>query len=872
MDVCSHNTVAPNPTADRVKIIPNDSIVMGAGRRTLKKNVSRRRRSLKRIQAGGAEAIELSRASEFVIIHGSRIGDYEVTAFAGKGGDPTIVSNIGTLSSPTLKTVAFQDLRGIALDTAGSLYVTCHSCVIKITPPQATTYTMRGSVPTPNLPPIHTPSSTIQLYAGNPTIGDTAGNKSGSDIRFYNLSGVVYDPRLNCIYVTDCQVHQVCQLYKNSGGTTTCFVLINESSKSILNSPRGITLDKDGAIFVACYDSSSVTRLPPPALGAVGTGSNAIVASIEGADGIAICNDVIYVSSSTQHCIYSLTRNGVDSKGVPKYDKALFAGAVNSSDMSDVGIGGPLTNARFKHPQSLCADSANKLLYVYDGGNRCIRVINIEQKAVGRIYGGNNSSIDGRASAGASFRGSFRSDQSQPETGQTSYSGLAVDPNGYIYVSDFGDNFIRQASPVPLTPPVFVTKAEYDAYWERQRASSAMASNAVIQTASSALAQVASSAVAQRASSMNQSSAVQQTASSALAQIASSAVAQQASGMRQSSAVAQQASSAIAEEASSALAQHVSGMRQSSAVAQEASSAVAQVASSALAQQISGSRESSAVAQAASSALAQEISGAQQSSAVAQEASKAEASSALAQYISGSRESSAVAQVASSALAQEISGAQQSSAVAQEASKAEASSAVAQADSSAQEQKVSSAKQQFASSAMQQADSSAQKQSASSAVAQKDSSAQEQAASASFQQRASSAEQQTASSAQQQVALGQAVDIKDGIKATLVEVQNDLAANLQELYSSEPSTASGSVLSTLESKLQTLYETKRSLITSATAVFQLSPGYQDPSLQTVIQEAAPLPQGLKKVYDTLRNKYVYLDANSRIVANPVYTM
>jgi len=582
-------------------------------------------------------------------------------------------------------------------------------------------------------------------------------------------------------------------------------------------------------------------------LGAVGSGSNAIVASIDGADGIAVCNDVIYVSSSTEHCIYSLTRNGVSSNGVPKYDKALFAGAVNSSGMSDVGIGSLLTNARFKHPQSLCADSANKLLYVYDGGNRCIRVINIEKKAVGRIYGGNNSSIDGKASAGASFRGSFRSDQSQPETGQTSYSGLAVDPNGYIYVSDFGDNFIRQASPLPVTPPVFVTKAEYDAYWERQRASSAMASNAVIQTASSALAQVASSAVEQRASGMNQSSAVQQTASSALAQIASSAVAQQASGMRQSSAVAQQASSAVAEEASSALAQQISGSRESSAVAQVASSAVAQVASSALAQQISGSRESSAVAQVASSALAQEISGARQSSAVAQEASKAEASSALAQYISGSRESSAVAQVASSALAQYISGAQQSSAVAQVASKAEASSA----------------------------------------VAQKDSSAQEQAASASFQQRASSAEQQTASSAQHQVALGQAVDMKDGIKTTLQELQEDLVANVRTLYSSSPSTASGSVFSTLQTKLQRLYEIKRDLLAAAARIFQLNPTYQDPTLQRVIEDATvtpaprggggaggdtPVPQGLKKVYDTLRNKYLYLDANNKIVANPVYTM
>ena len=463
-----------------------------------------------------------------------------------------------------------------------------------------------------------------------------------------------------------------------------------------------------------------------------------------------------------------------------------------------------------------------------------------------------------------------------------------------------------------------------------QSISGAEASSALAQVISGAgeyyaKGQVASSAVAQAISGAQASSATAQQASSALAQSISgaqqsSAVAQQASTAVASSALAQsisgaQASSATAQQASSALAQAISGAQQSSAVAQQASSALAQSisgaeASSALAQVISGAGEyyakgqvaSSAVAQAisgaqASSALAQSISGAQQSSAVAQQASTAQASSALAQAISGAQASSATAQQASSALAQAISGAQQSSAVGQQASTAQASSALAQSISGAEQssavaQQASTAQ---ASSALAQAISGAQQSSAvaqqassalaqsisgaqqSSAVAQADSSAQQQAASSSYQQRDSSAQQQTVSSAVQQTAssadkqnsLGSAIAIKDGVKATLLEIQADIVASAQAIYSPGSSTASGSTMLTLQNKMLSFDQAKRNLLNSATAIFQVNPEYQDPTLQTIIQDNTLSAFGVKKVFDALRNKYIFLDTNNRIISSPL---
>ena len=358
------------------------------------------------------------------------------------------------------------------------------------------------------------------------------------------------------------------------------------------------------------------------------------------------------------------------------------------------------------------------------------------------------------------------------------------------------------------------------------------------------------------------------------AQKASSSLAQSISGARESSATAQ--------GVSSALAQSISGARASSALMQsisgaQASSATAQVASSALAQKISGARESSATAQVASSALAQSISGARESSATAQGVS-----SALAQSISGAQASSAVAQRASSSLMQSISGAEASSALAQSISGARASSALAQSISGAQ---ASSAVAQRASSSLMQSisgaqESSARAQDASSALAQKISGARESSATA---QTVSSALAQSISGAQASSAVAQQasmavwqeeVDIlianKDRIKNAMLTLQSNTVSIINSLYASSSSTApSGADISTLQNNLQQFESMRANLINAGAAIFQLNASYQDRSLQTVIPDSTLSSISVTKVYDALRNAYLYLDRNQNIISNPI---
>ena len=317
-----------------------------------------------------------------------------------------------------------------------------------------------------------------------------------------------------------------------------------------------------------------------------------------------------------------------------------------------------------------------------------------------------------------------------------------------------------------------------------------------------------------------------------------------------SSAIRQRASSAVAQTASSSLVQ-----RSSSAVAQQASTAQA---SSALAQAISGSRESSAVAQAASSALVQAISGARESSSVAQQAS-----SAVAQAISGAQQSSAVAQQASSAIAQSISGAQQSSAVAQADSLAQQQTA-----SSSYQQRDSSAQQQTVSSAVKQSVSSAQYEAASSALAQKASSAIAQTVSSALAYTASSAQQQTASSANAENDLASYMNDKDAIKSTLVPIQTETNALIRAVYSPAGGVTMAT-LSQLQNNITTVVDQQNILHTTANNIFRFHDYYQDPALQTLIPDTKLTSMGLKKVFDTLRNKYIVLDSRGAIVSNPV---
>ena len=775
---------------------------------------------------------------ENVLINTNQIGDYTISTLIGtySGTVDNSTAKITTTPTNALKDILLQDPRNLVLDTAGNLYITSHNCIVKVVPPAATTYAMRGTVAIAIMPPPHSKDSIAFIYAGydstgKPAPGASLSTQSGNNIRYYNLWGIAYDPAQNCLYVSDCQVHQIAKVYTDSGGTICSDLYVDTNIG--LNTPKGIAVGPDGALYIADNGKNRVCKMTTGKTFSVISGT---ITDPQGVGVDALGN--VYVSSANfngtadGHCIYILVPDAAGTS----YTQSVFAGSKGNASHAD----GSLTEARFNTPQAIFYEPVHNYLYVYDGRNRRIRLININTKTVATILAG-ESYQDGSVNGGAQFRGSWTDKNSALETGnQTSYSGITVDPNGVYYITDWANNnLVRQATPIPASVVASITKAEYDAYWNAQRASSAVAQNASSAVAQQISGSKASSAVAQVASSARASSAVAQRASSALAQGASSSVAQVASSAVASSALAQVASSAVAQGVSSALAESVSSARESSATAQVASSAVAQGVSSAVAESVSSARESSATAQVASSAVAQTV------------------SSALAQSISGARESSATAQVASSALAETISGAQASSATAERASSslaqsisgAQASSATAQRASSSLAQKISGARA-----------SSADAQDASSAVAQRVSSA--------VAQRVSSAVAQTASSATQQEALVIPVANKDAIVANIQAAQQYIDSQIVIVYSSSSSPsdveAAKQAIADSMGELQNQWQ----LLSEASAeIFAIAPLYQDRVLQTVVRDPYLTSMGYIKLYDTMRNGYVVIDSQGYLVQN-----
>jgi hypothetical protein len=136
-------------------------------------------------------------------------------------------------------------------------------------------------------------------------------------------------------------------------------------------------------------------------------------------------SNYVYVADAGNYCIRKVAPDGTVT---------TLAGLTGMSGSDD----GTNSTARFNNPLGLAVDSASNL-YVGDSGNQLIRKITPEGvvTTIGGLAGTSGSS-DGSGS-GARFN--------SPE-------GVAVDANGFVYVSDSSSHTIRKGNPAPSDRPV----------------------------------------------------------------------------------------------------------------------------------------------------------------------------------------------------------------------------------------------------------------------------------------------------------------------------------------------------------------------------------------------------------------------------------
>jgi sugar lactone lactonase YvrE len=280
---------------------------------------------------------------------------------------------------------------------------------------------------------------TFTTFAGNSGYGSADGTNSAA--RFAGNIGAVVDSAGN-VYVTDfynATIRKVTPVGTNWVVTTIAGLAGSPGSADGTNSaarffnPDGVAVDSAGNLYVADDGSDTIRKVTP-------VGTNWVVTTIAGlashsgsANGTGSAarfnnpSDVrldstgnIYVADTSNHTIRKLALIGTS------WVVTTIAGLAGSPGSAD-GTG---SAARFNRPEAAAAGT-NGNLYVTDYINNTIRMIT-PAGVVTTIAGlaGNSGNSDGIGSA-ARFNGPI---------------GLDVNSAGNLYVSDYGNNTIREVT------------------------------------------------------------------------------------------------------------------------------------------------------------------------------------------------------------------------------------------------------------------------------------------------------------------------------------------------------------------------------------------------------------------------------------------
>jgi sugar lactone lactonase YvrE len=311
-----------------------------------------------------------------------------VTTIAGSG-TPAITDGSGIGAN-------FNAPRGLDIDQEGNVFVadTGNNRIRKITP-----------------------AGVVTIYAGQATAGFL--DSTGTNARFNAPWGIAVD-LLGNVWVGDSANHRVRQIDRyltvSSRGTgSTTF------SSDNLNTPQQITVSRSGNVFVADVNNHRIRSFTPGVGGFGVIAGNGTVSSVDGfrttatfnrPEGVAIASDgTMYVAEYGTHRIRRITPGGYVS---------TFAGTTQGF-LDGVG-----TNARFNFPRGI-AVGPDDTIYVADESNHRIR--KITPSGVVTTLAGTTSGFQNGVGTNARFNFPV---------------GIAVDPLGNLYIGDRSNNRIRK--------------------------------------------------------------------------------------------------------------------------------------------------------------------------------------------------------------------------------------------------------------------------------------------------------------------------------------------------------------------------------------------------------------------------------------------
>ena len=341
-------------------------------------------------------------------VYVSDFSNHTIRKITAGGVVTTLAGLAGSFGSAdgTGNTARFGAPVGIAVDTAGTVYVadSNNHAIRKVT--------AAGVVTT--------------LAGGSSGFADG----TGSAARFALPSGVTVDSA-GTVFVADTQNETIRQV--TAAGVVTTLAgaagvlggLDGIGGGARFNNPQTVTVDSAGTVYVADTSNDTIRKITPGGvvttlagfIGSLGSANGfGTVARFAYPFGVAIdSNGNVYVADTTNHTIRKITASGIVT---------TFAGLAGSSGSSN-GTG---SAARFNSPQGVAVNNAGTV-YVADTRNFTIR--QITAGGVVTTLAGSPAMVGSADGIGNAAR--FRSP-----------SGIAVDSTGALYVADGGNHTIRK--------------------------------------------------------------------------------------------------------------------------------------------------------------------------------------------------------------------------------------------------------------------------------------------------------------------------------------------------------------------------------------------------------------------------------------------
>ena len=303
----------------------------------------------------------------------------------------------------------FQNPSGVAVDSAGNVYVSDGNHTIRKV----------------------TSAGVVTTLAGSAGLSGSA-NGTGSAARFYFPHGVAVDSSGN-VYVADNGNHTIRKV--TSAGVVTTLAgsagLSGSSngtgSAARFNSPLRLSIDSVGNVYVPDATNHIIRKVTSGGVVTTLAGSPGLTGSVDGTGsaarfyyplGVAVdSSNNVYVADQGNHTIRKITSAGAVT---------TLAGSAGLSGSAN-GTG---SAARFYFPHGVAVDSSGNV-YVADNGNHTIRKVT-STGVVTTLAGSANSigSADGASSA-ARFMNP---------------AGAAVDSSGNVYVAEQGNHTIRKVT------------------------------------------------------------------------------------------------------------------------------------------------------------------------------------------------------------------------------------------------------------------------------------------------------------------------------------------------------------------------------------------------------------------------------------------